>query len=973
MECPDISRCFFRIYMIFRFAIICLVSGSVSLQGAATDTLLFQEFMQPLRVLYQSNQWEAALREGESTLLKIQKYLAYPIHYESQLHGLLGDCELELGRFDLARMHYETALQQLESGDDAVSNYRADMLHKLGNYYLEVKDFTAAVPFIERALKLRQRLYGPDHLLVADVLNNLGISFLSLGDFARALDFQREALRIRQLHLTFPDRTLAQTYNNIGQCYQDAYNLEEALDAYLLALANYPDQKEQPGKADVLLNLGTVYFEQSDPDQSIGYYLKALDLYISESPRSEVGIALCYNNLGNAWLEKNRPDLAGEFYHKALQLRQGLHGEVHPDVAETWFNIAQSDRFSEEPATAVINFHQCMKALRFDPADEKRLEKVNSYQILIYALYYLADVYRQQYLLKQDAEYLILALKQFEYADEVLDYLRIRYEAVGSKLNLVYLGHIVYEAAMVIAMELQAETREARYWHFAFQFAEKSKGLLLLDALQKSKADAFSGVPSEVLQEISGLENMIGELEKKRFLYENKGSTDGPLDSLDNRIFETRLLLSEKIRLISQTYPEYYNLRYGTAIPSVPKIQQELIGPDQTLIEYFLGSDLQIFVINQDQFEVITVQLPQDFYIQLDTFSASIRQFSSVSTSALPGNISSYTHAATQLYRYLVAPARDLLRKKLIIVPDDRLGYVSFDALLTRKVDSLSYFRNHPYLIRDHSISYNYSASLLAEMKTPKWTKGGSGYLGFAPDFSEDQIDGLADLLFNLDEIQEAKKQWGGRIFAGDQATKSNFIAEQLKYGVIHLATHGKVNNESEDFSFLAFAKNQSDNPDDYFLYLREVYNLPVRAQMVILSACETATGKLWEGEGIASIARGFSYAGAESLIATRWNINDKTTSQLMGIFLQNIRKGMLKDDALQEAMIRYINSQNHPNAHPFYWASFMAIGNMIPVNPSPATIPWMLIISGFFIILFPILYYWRKNKSTKIRIDPKI
>ncbi len=967
MECPERSILFFRLLAFFPYIVRIFLFPTLS-HATSVDTSRLTELVRPVMKPYDARQWEDARVEAEKLLILLSSEPPgiYPAYYEPVILGLLADCLLEMGQYDQALSHYEMALTQLDNSADGNVTHLAGILNKLGNYYLEVKDFSKAEPLLERALTLRLNHYGPDHLLVADVYNNLGISRLYSGDFAAALEYHRGALRIRLLHLSSPHEQLAQSYNNLAQCYQDAGEQDKAIEAYQRALANYPDSRIFDAvRADALLNLGVAYLDLSEPDRSMEYFHQALQLYRNAGPGSENGVGLCLNNLGNTWLYKDRPDLAQQYYEEALNVRTRLFGGVHPDVAETRYNMAQNYRLSGKPDEAIEAFKQCLLALGFDSADEKRLNKVHSYQFLLDAMYYLADVYHSQYLLLRDAHYLRLALTHYEYADEVMDYLRIRYEALGSKLNLVSLGHLLYEAAIAVALELEHITGEARYRHFAFRFSEKSKGLLLLDALQNTRAKAFSGVPGHILTELSNLETSIAELEKERFLNDDRRETGGSPDSLDDRILEKKLLLYEKVRLVSQRYPEYYNLRYGATTLPVTQIQKELLGPDQTLLEYFLGSDLYIFVINRDQFEVVTVLLPEDFYLHLDHFMTSIQEFRTIASASLDVNIRNYVQSATELYRYLVAPVKHYLRKNLIIVPDDRLGYVPYDALLTRQVDSTEYFRNHPYLIRDHSISYNYSASLLADMKTDKGFARGSGYLGFAPDFSNTQIDGLAELLFNSEEILGAKAELGGRVFLKEEATKSNFMAWQSRFGILHLATHGKVDTESEDFSFLAFSKNQSTNPDDYFLYLREIYNLPVHARMVILSACETGTGKLFEGEGIASIARGFSYAGAESLIATRWNINDKTTSLLMGMFLGNINAGMTKDDALQTAILSYIDTQNHHYAHPFYWSSFMAIGNMatVPLPDSPAY-QLMLYGSPLILLFAALLFYLRRKVS---------
>ncbi|MCB0688243.1 MAG: CHAT domain-containing protein [Saprospiraceae bacterium] len=455
------------------------------------------------------------------------------------------------------------------------------------------------------------------------------------------------------------------------------------------------------------------------------------------------------------------------------------------------------------------------------------------------------------------------------------------------------------------------------------------------------------------------------ELEKEKYLYDPAFADNRiPLDSLNILIFQKKELFNRVLRDIRQNYSKYYELRYENPIPSVPEIQQTLLDTSQTLVEYFVGSNINIFILNRDRFDVIQVPRYTDFEILLDTIIPLIRRFRSESTAKLKQNSEAYAAAAYRLYQYLIAPLEDLIKRQLIVVPDDRLGYLPFDALLTAKVDSVMNFREHPYLIRRHSISYNFSASILAEMSQGSSDGYSNQYVGFAPEFDGMESQGLHKLLFNEQEIEKASDLLNGEIFVGKEATKNNFLRVQREYGVIHLDTHGKVNVGDDDFSFLAFSKGSASQEEDYLLYLKEIYNLQMQARMVILSACETGTGHLFRGEGISSIARGFSYAGARSLVATRWSVNDKTTSQLVETFLNEIKQGRQKDLALRSAILNYIDRQNSFYAHPFFWSSFMLMGDS-EVLELDEGLPWkriLLMALGIIIILY-LLKSISKNK----------
>ena len=112
---------------------------------------------------------------------------------------------------------------------------------------------------------------------------------------------------------------------------------------------------------------------------------------------------------------------------------------------------------------------------------------------------------------------------------------------------------------------------------------------------------------------------------------------------------------------------------------------------------------------------------------------------------------------------------------------------------------------------------------------------------------------------------------------------------------------------------------------------MRDLYNLQLNADMVVLSACETGIGELQKGEGIISLARGFTYAGAKSIITSLWSVEDECTKKIMISFYEYLDQGLAKDAALRQAKLDYINDEQttHVDAHPFYWSPFIGVGDM--------------------------------------------
>jgi len=163
------------------------------------------------------------------------------------------------------------------------------------------------------------------------------------------------------------------------------------------------------------------------------------------------------------------------------------------------------------------------------------------------------------------------------------------------------------------------------------------------------------------------------------------------------------------------------------------------------------------------------------------------------------------------------------------------------------------------------------------------------------------------------------------KLLIKENATEMNM--KNIKLGdfkIIHIATHGLLVNESWWRSGLILSKGRESSQDG-LLQVSEIYSLKLNADLVVLSACETAKGKLEKGEGIIGMSSAFLCAGAKSVLSSLWNINDKPTAKFMKYFYQYLTEGKTKAQALRLAKIKMINSKYK---HPFYWAAFILIGD---------------------------------------------
>ena len=291
----------------------------------------------------------------------------------------------------------------------------------------------------------------------------------------------------------------------------------------------------------------------------------------------------------------------------------------------------------------------------------------------------------------------------------------------------------------------------------------------------------------------------------------------------------------------------------------------------------------------------------------------------------------------------------------LIIIPDGKLASIPFEALLSSEVpDRERNSSNFPYLIKQYAISYSNSATLLLNSFQKNNNPDYRSVLAFAPSFQTDHKELLAELkergeeFVSLsgakDEVTLITNFTGGELYLDAQASEANFKRLTPDYQVLHIATHGIINDKDPMMSRLAFS-TENDSIEDGSLYVYELYSLKLNADMAVLSACNTGYGKLQEGEGVMSLARAFLYAGVPSIVMSQWSVNDKSSAELMVSFYEQLKSGLSKAKAMQKAKLDYLHNADNLTAHPYYWAGFVIIGNQGPVDFSSAMWYWWLLL----------------------------
>jgi len=214
-----------------------------------------------------------------------------------------------------------------------------------------------------------------------------------------------------------------------------------------------------------------------------------------------------------------------------------------------------------------------------------------------------------------------------------------------------------------------------------------------------------------------------------------------------------------------------------------------------------------------------------------------------------------------------------------------------------------------------------------------------------------------------IEEVKTISNIMSGQHWIGRTASESSFKQNAGNFKILHLATHGLMDDKNPLLSELLF---NSDSINDGFLSINEIYNLKLNAELAVLSACNTGYGEVLQGEGNMSISRAFSYAGCPSVITSLWKVPDDITKKLMVSLYQNLSNNQSKGASLRGAKLAYLKTVDDSfNAHPYYWAGFVLMGdshNIELKSPNTSIVYWFL---GFVFILSCIGIIRNKIKST--------
>ncbi|MCB0447045.1 MAG: CHAT domain-containing protein, partial [Gelidibacter sp.] len=427
----------------------------------------------------------------------------------------------------------------------------------------------------------------------------------------------------------------------------------------------------------------------------------------------------------------------------------------------------------------------------------------------------------------------------------------------------------------------------------------------------------------------------------------------------------------EFLAQLKTNYHKYYELKYASitkSFESTGKIQD-----GSSVVRYvYIYDKLFAFVIETNTIEV--------FELHSETLNNTLKSF--VNDNEI---YEDYSEAYHNLYNILWKPLESAINNTtVIIIPDGNLFNLSFEVLAHEKPNS---YRDlyKVSLLKKYCISYNYSLLLINKNQSHKLFE--KNFIAFSPEFTKEMKDNYVTVVsdsvfldrsylkllpqpFVTDLAKDYSKVFDGSTFINENASKQIFTKTAKEHKIIHIGTHAESNNVTPELSRLIFAKNISDTlaTDDNSLYTYEIYNQNLSSNLAILTACETGKPTYQAGEGMISLAHAFNYAGSESILTSLWKIDEKSSTEILEYFYENISDGMTKDLALKQAKLKYLENAEGRTLAPQYWAGLVVIGNTsaIDLKTNNSQLLYGLLGILIIIIIVVIVKYSLNKKSSQ-------
>jgi CHAT domain-containing protein/Flp pilus assembly protein TadD len=823
------------------------------------------------------------------------------------------------GRFDDAEPLFK---RYLEIGEKALGPNHpnvAQALNNLGALYKSQGRYSDAEPLYKRSLEIREKALGPNHPKVAETLNNLAILYLLQGRYRDTEPLYKRSLEIREKALGPTHRHVATGLNNLADLYrrQGRYDDAEPLQKRSLEITEKALGPNHPEVATGLNNLANIYKVQGRFSDAAPLYERSLEINEKVLGPTHPRVASGLNTLAELYQWQGRYDDAEPLQKRSLEITEKALGPNHPNVAESLASLAGLYRARGQESKA-LGLYRRTTAIYRDRASQPSGHTTGGLSE--------QKLRRGSFGAHVDAAFAIARNKT-----------SMRVSVTAETFSVGQLARTTQAGSAVSRM--------------AARFAAGNDNLAKTVREHQDAIALWQRLDADLIKVVSSPPKSRNPAREKA-LRERLSSIDAKVTTL------TKKLATE--------FPEYAELAAAKSIPL--EDVQKLLPPKEALIAYLVSyKKTYVWVVRQNRTEMFAADLGKE---ALQDAVAELRG------GLDPAGISDITDlppfdrsAAHKLFKQIFAPAEKLLEgaRHVFIVPDGALQSLPLGVLVTDEpkgeFKDFSGYRQVPWLAKKYAMTTLPSVSSLRALRTfAKRAKADIPFMGFGDPLLKGHPGGMRGIsipaLYKVKSQKELSladtsavrnlpplPETAGELRALSAAVKGDEKYIYLRKAatertvksidlsntrIITFATHGLVAGDLKNAepALVLTPPAKGTALDDGLLTSSEVAQLKLNADLVILSACNTAAGDKADGaEGLSGLAKAFFYAGSRALLVSHWPVVSDAAVKLTTGMLK-VDPAVGRAEALRRSMLALMNSKDKPHyAHPLFWAPFVVVG----------------------------------------------
>jgi len=825
------------------------------------------------------------------------------------------------------RMYKDSLLKEWKFCESQTQQEEAQIYYNISMSLQYLNKIDEAIAYLNPALEIFEKIEDYDKTNLGKKYSGAGVLAKNANDFALSELYFSKALEIFKNNKDF---RLADVYNHLGTLKRELGMLTEANLLFSIALQThmqYVKEEKQSLLARIFHNLGTVNLDLKDYEKAEYFGLKELNLAIDMQDTFRMIGAK--ELLGVAKTEQGNFVDAENYLRDIIILsKDKMHlNELVIYVYRAYGNLADLYLKSNKYEDALRSINKAIQINvpngTFDDIynpiinsiisrDELDLLKVLALKAKILASY-------------ADEKSLKDALQTHEKIDTLFTNSLFGLHIEESQMDLLnnikdHFGNAMidhYGDAIQLSTQLYDVTGDEKYKEIAYHYSAKTKAIVLINNLKVSELRKNIHTPN-LIEESDSLAKSSNELKIEYY-----NSDANAQDSIRGEILKVERAIENLDAKMKSEQPEFYKQQQTFSAPlSISKIQKKL-DHNHLLIEFFITKNtLYSFWITAQDFNYYTLTFDKNMMNKFIEFRDACSQ-SDVWT------LDEIKAKGYDLYVELFDIRIDEEKiDKITFIPDGIMHDIPFEALSYSSGE-----KDLQFLVEHFAISSSYSNQFLFEDELSTT----NNYIGFGTSYSNalnkkvaetrasKDLLNLGSLRFAVSEIEHSAQIFNGKGFYNEQASKSNFLKAAGQADILHLSLHGLVDYDVPENSCIIF----DDRTSDFVLRASEMYTQPINTNLVILSSCFSATGKIYRGEGVQGMSKAFLLAGSKTVISSLWEAAEVTSMKILPDFLKKVKKGVSKDIALHQAKKEYLESSRPSLQHPFYWANYIMIGNV--------------------------------------------